>query len=223
VERDVPARWRCQRTGGGLRPQLAGDVEFHLQGKTLEPDEKLETKPSVPPASQAPWGLGASLDVRGSNLTPASETFAVHLKQAAPAYQFVHVGKCDIAGSPGQLGCDESDGPLGNADGNSEDADDPKWIFWLTERANRWMRWQTEKQKPFFFSSRTLRITHRCGHTLSRNGGWAGSHGDNFPARLAVGRRSSKGRAARARKYFGHGLAGREISATVTSRLSKST
>ena len=32
----VPARWRCQRAMGGLRPQLAGDVEFHLQGKTLE-------------------------------------------------------------------------------------------------------------------------------------------------------------------------------------------
>ena len=36
VERDVPARWRCQRKRGGLRrrsPQLAGDVEFHLKAE----------------------------------------------------------------------------------------------------------------------------------------------------------------------------------------------
>jgi len=36
---------------GGLRPQLAGDVEFHLQGKTLEPDEEFETIPLIPAAN----------------------------------------------------------------------------------------------------------------------------------------------------------------------------
>jgi len=65
VQRDVPARWRCQRGMGGLRPQLAGDVEFHLQGETLEPDEESETNLSIPLANQAPLRLEVSV-IEGS-------------------------------------------------------------------------------------------------------------------------------------------------------------
>ncbi|MBF0199345.1 MAG: sulfatase-like hydrolase/transferase [Planctomycetes bacterium] len=67
-----------------------------------------------------------------------SDSMVVTLKKACPEYVTAHLGKWHLgyAKDPGTLGYDIHDGSTGNAEGNSEDPNDPKSIFDLSERAN---------------------------------------------------------------------------------------
>lgn len=96
-------------------------------------------------------GIGLNYDA-----TP-SESMANTLKRAHPEYRCAHLGKWHVAPAPDLLGYDVSDGKTANE--KTVSGKDPKRIFDLTRRANRFMEEQVKAGYPFF-----LQISHYANH-----------------------------------------------------------
>lgn len=89
----------------------------------------------------------------------SEESLAHVLKTVDPNYVCAHLGKWHIGKSPEALGYDISDGAAGNGTGNSKDPSDPKLIFDLSTRSNRFIEEQVKAGKPFY-----LQISHYANH-----------------------------------------------------------
>lgn len=97
------------------------------------------------------------------------------LKAADPDYRAAHFGKWDLRYDdphPSELGYDASDGPTGNGEGNREavvdgkldkftarPSEDPKNIFYLTDRGAAFMEEQVKAGRPFY-----LQLSHYALH-----------------------------------------------------------
>jgi arylsulfatase A-like enzyme len=82
-------------------------------------------------------------------------------------YATAWFGKWHLGGDgPAAHGYDESDGPTGNADGNTRDPQNPKDIFGITERGIAFMEKNVKAGKPFY-----LQLWHYAVHgsVQSRN------------------------------------------------------
>jgi arylsulfatase A-like enzyme len=94
-------------------------------------------------------------------------SLAQMIKTANPEYVTAHFGKNHMKRSPEDLGYDMSDGDTENFEGDfvsREDKrilpeDDPKRIFSLTERANKFIEEQVKNNKPFF-----MQLSHYAAH-----------------------------------------------------------
>jgi arylsulfatase A-like enzyme len=85
-------------------------------------------------------------------------TIGETLKQAG--YATAWFGKWHLGGDgPEAHGYDESDGPTGNQDGNTNDADNPKDIFGITRRGISFMEHSIDADKPFY-----LQLWHYAVH-----------------------------------------------------------
>ncbi len=92
------------------------------------------------------------------NLDSSQHTIAEYLKPLG--YATAHVGKWHIyGGGPGAHGYDVHDGETSNDDGNSDDPQDPKHIFSMTEKAISFIEDQARANKPFF-----VQISHYAEH-----------------------------------------------------------
>ena len=89
----------------------------------------------------------------------AEESLTNTLKNAHPNYVTAHFGKWHVRQSPEELGYDFNDGQLGNSGGNSNDPEDPKRIFSLARKANKFMEEQSQANRPFL-----LQISHYANH-----------------------------------------------------------
>ena len=86
------------------------------------------------------------------------------LKQVRPQYVTAHLGKWHMHRTPDELGFDVHDGETGNQQGNGDfDPEDPKLIFSLSRRANKFMEEQVNAGRPFF-----LQISHYADHLQYR-------------------------------------------------------
>jgi arylsulfatase A-like enzyme len=94
-----------------------------------------------------------------SALSTDEITIGETLKRAG--YSTAWFGKWHLGGDRGPRahGYDEHDGPTGNADGNSEDADNPKDIFGITNRGIAFMEKNAKTGKPFY-----LQLWHYAVH-----------------------------------------------------------
>ena len=90
------------------------------------------------------------------------------LKEADSAYVCAHFGKWgeDMISTPEECGYDVSDGMTGNKTGGADEnkfsdvvKDDPKLIFSLTQRANKFMAKQVADKRPFY-----LQLSHYAVH-----------------------------------------------------------
>lgn len=81
---------------------------------------------------------------------PASDSLANTLKSANSDYRAAHLGKWQWRQSPESMGYDYSDGVTMNADGDSDDPNDPKQTFGMTTRAVTFMEKQVKADHPFF-------------------------------------------------------------------------
>lgn len=88
-----------------------------------------------------------------------SDSMVNLLKRAHPEYVAAHFGKWHMLPSPEELGYDLSDGMTHNKDGNSNKAEDPKLIYSLTNKAEKFIEDQVQHKKPFF-----LQISHYANH-----------------------------------------------------------
>lgn len=92
------------------------------------------------------------------NLDASQATIAEHLKPLG--YATAHLGKWHIyGGGPGKHGYDLHDGDTSNDDGNSDDPEDPKHIFSMTDKAIAFIAEQAEAGKPFF-----IQVSHYAEH-----------------------------------------------------------
>lgn len=103
-------------------------------------------------------GIFGADDIRDWN-ADNRESLAHRLKSVHSNYVCAHFGKWHIGRSPEALGYDVSDGNTSNANGNSENPQDPKRIFDLTNRSLEFMQKQVRAGKPFF-----LQISHYADH-----------------------------------------------------------
>jgi arylsulfatase A-like enzyme len=83
---------------------------------------------------------------------PPADSIANALKRANPAYRAAHFGKWQWPApySPDAMGYDASDGITMNADGTSQDPNDPKLTFGITRRAEDFMEKQVAEGHPFY-------------------------------------------------------------------------
>lgn len=83
---------------------------------------------------------------------PPADSIANTLKRANPAYRAAHFGKWQWPApyTPDAMGYDTSDGVTMNADGTSQDPDDPKLTFSITDRAEAFMEEQVAEGHPFY-------------------------------------------------------------------------
>ena len=83
---------------------------------------------------------------------PPADSIANALKRANPSYRAAHFGKWQWPApqSPDAMGYDVSDGITMNADGTSQDPNDPKLTFGITRRAEDFMEKQVEEGHPFY-------------------------------------------------------------------------
>ena len=83
---------------------------------------------------------------------PPTDSIANTLKRANPSYRAAHFGKWQWPApqSPDAMGYDVSDGVTMNADGTSQDPNDPKLTFGITRRAEDFMDKQVEEGHPFY-------------------------------------------------------------------------
>lgn len=88
-----------------------------------------------------------------------SESLPHVLKGINSDYVCAHLGKWHIEKTPGEMGYDVHDGKKMNADGNTDDPEDPKLIFDLSHRSAAFMEEQVEAGRPFF-----LQISHYANH-----------------------------------------------------------
>lgn len=94
------------------------------------------------------------------NAIPASErTIAQLIKEHDAGYATAHFGKWHLnGGGPEQHGYDQSDGPTGNEEGQVGGTD-PKLMFGLARKSERFIAAQVAAKKPFF-----LQISHYATH-----------------------------------------------------------
>jgi arylsulfatase A-like enzyme len=83
---------------------------------------------------------------------PPADSIANVLKRANPSYRAAHFGKWQWPApqSPDAMGYDVSDGITMNADGTSQDPNDPKLTFGITRRAESFMEDQVNEGHPFY-------------------------------------------------------------------------
>ena len=82
------------------------------------------------------------------------------LKQADSSYRTATFGKWQLARSQRELGFDRDDGRITqNQDGESTDPRDPKRMFELTQKGNRFMQDSVEDGRPFY-----LQLWHYAVH-----------------------------------------------------------
>ena len=90
----------------------------------------------------------------------AAHSLANALKRANPAYVAATFGKWQIAVPQATLGFDRDDGRITqNKDGESPDPADPKRMFELTEKGNRFMEDSVRSGRPFY-----LQLWHYAVH-----------------------------------------------------------
>ncbi|MBF0198867.1 MAG: sulfatase-like hydrolase/transferase [Planctomycetes bacterium] len=89
----------------------------------------------------------------------AEESMARTLKKAHPEYRTAHFGKWHVTHTQEDMGYDVVGEGKGNSGGRDATPDDPKKIFSLTEKGNRFMEEQVKAGKPFF-----LQISHFANH-----------------------------------------------------------
>ena len=79
-------------------------------------------------------------------------TLPEQLKKIDSSYVTAHFGKWHLqSGGPGSNGFDESDGPTGNREGNTEDGgDDPKQTFSISRRGIEFMKQSVSENRPFY-------------------------------------------------------------------------
>lgn len=93
-----------------------------------------------------------------SSLAEDEVTIGETLKNAG--YATAWFGKWHLGGDgPGAHGYDQSDGPTGNADGNTNDPQNPKDIFGITQRGIAFMEKNVKAGKPFY-----LQLWHYAVH-----------------------------------------------------------
>ena len=83
---------------------------------------------------------------------PPTDSIANALKRANPSYRAAHFGKWQWPApyTPDAMGYDVSDGVTMNADGTSQEPDDPKLTFSITRRAEDFMDEQVREGHPFY-------------------------------------------------------------------------
>lgn len=82
------------------------------------------------------------------------------VKKADGRYATAHFGKWHVSLPPNECGYDESDGSTANVEGsNSDDVDDPKRTFEVTERAVDFMERKARSDQPFF-----LQVSYYADH-----------------------------------------------------------
>lgn len=83
---------------------------------------------------------------------PPADSIVNVLKRANPSYRAAHFGKWQWPApyTPAAMGYDRSDGVTMNADGTSQDPNDPKLSFSITRRAERFMEDQAREGHPFY-------------------------------------------------------------------------
>ena len=83
---------------------------------------------------------------------PPADSIANALKRANPSYRAAHFGKWQWPApyTPDAMGYDVSDGITMNADGTSQDPNDPKLTFSITRRAEDFMDEQVREGHPFY-------------------------------------------------------------------------
>lgn len=98
------------------------------------------------------------LPPHSSTLSTDEITIGETLKEAG--YATAWFGKWHLGGDgPAAHGYDESDGPTGNADGNTRDPENPKDVFGITERGMKFMEKNVKAEKPFY-----LQLWHYAVH-----------------------------------------------------------
>lgn len=95
------------------------------------------------------------------NAIPNEEmTIAEWIKKKNSNYRTAHFGKWHLGGGgPKKHGFDGGDGSTSNREGNGKDPEDPKQIFGIVTRGNRWMEEQVKASKPFY-----LQYSHYATH-----------------------------------------------------------
>ena len=89
-----------------------------------------------------------------------SHTLANALKRANSAYRAATFGKWQLVRTQRELGFDSDDGRITqNHDGESTDPRDPKRIFEITEKGNRFMEDSVASERPFY-----LQLWHYAVH-----------------------------------------------------------
>jgi arylsulfatase A-like enzyme len=88
-------------------------------------------------------------------------TIAEQIKKYRPEYVTAHFGKWHLAGGgPENHGYDIHDGETTNREGNRKEyKDNPKDIFGITARGNKWMEEQVKAGKPFY-----MQLSHYATH-----------------------------------------------------------
>jgi arylsulfatase A len=98
------------------------------------------------------------LPPHSSTLPTEEVTIGETLQEAG--YATAWFGKWHLGGDgPGAHGYDESDGPTGNADGNTDDPKNPKDVFGITDRGIAFMEKNVKAGKPFY-----LQLWHYAVH-----------------------------------------------------------
>ena len=92
--------------------------------------------------------------------TDTRPSLANALKQANPAYRTATFGKWQLVRSQSELGFDRDDGMITqNQDGESPDPRDPKRMFELTDKGNRFIEDSVKSGSPFY-----LQLWHYAVH-----------------------------------------------------------
>jgi len=81
---------------------------------------------------------------------PVTDSIVNTLKRANPEYRAAHLGKWQWPQSPESMGYDYSDGITKNAEGDTDNPNDPKQTFGITARAQKFMEQQVSSGHPFY-------------------------------------------------------------------------
>ena len=99
----------------------------------------------------SPISVGKFAELLPTNLPAASDAMISRLKKAHPEYKAAHLGKWhQRTRSPEEIGYDLSDGKTMNGEGNSKNPLDPKLVFSMAKKANKFMAKQVKNDNPFF-------------------------------------------------------------------------